>query len=156
MAGSSRWRLCVLPFIVTMVLACGDSPSEPSYENIAGTYAGVVAGISQGIALAGTFSITVQQAGGDVSGSYSMVGTLDDGVIQVDIQGTGTLSGTIGTGTNPSVNITLRTGFCPNYSAGFSGTYDSANRRITLFGPVDVLDQCQVFLRYQSTVVLQR
>jgi hypothetical protein len=69
----------------------------------------------------------------------------------------GTLTGTIATGNNPSVNITVRTGVCPNYSAQFSGAYDTPNRRLTITGPVDILsDACAILLRYQVTIILNR
>ena len=85
-----------------------------------------------------------------------MAGELSDGFDYADIQGTGALTGTIGTGQNPSVNLTLR-GACPNYEARFSGSYDVANRLITLSGPVDVLsNDCAVLLRYPSTILLRR
>ena len=98
----------------------GDNPG-PTFENIAGTYAGVLAGTAQGIALNGTFSITVTQSAGDLSGSYSTTGTLTDGIDTVPFQGSGSLTGTINSGTNPSVNITFRLGECPNYQADTEG-----------------------------------
>jgi len=154
--------LFVLPILS---LGCGgdDSPTAPAqppaptFENIAGTYIGTMAGITQGIILDGTFSITIVQSGGTLSGSTATVGTLTDATGSVPISGTGSIAGTIGSGTNPSVNITVTTGVCPNYKADFSGTYDSANTRITLIGPIDILNNsCVVVLTYPSTIVLDR
>jgi hypothetical protein len=86
-----------------------------------------------------------------------MTGTLTNGSSSVPVQGTGSLSGTIGAGTNPSVNITFRLGGCPNYSAAFSGAYDTSNQKLTLSGPVDIVDQnCTVQIRYNSTIILSR
>ncbi len=145
-----------------LLVACGDStgpeptgPTGPTYESIAATYAGALVGNAQGIALTATFSITITQTGGDLSGSWSLVGTLNDGVVSVDVQGTGTLSGSIASGQNPSVNLTIRNA-CANYEARFSGAYDSANRRLTIGGPVDILDGCTVVITYQSTIILDR
>lgn len=126
-----RWFIGPLVAAVSLGLgACGDGGTEPgpAYESIAGSYAGVMAGISQGIALEATFTLTINQTAGNLSGTYSVAGTLDDGVNSVDVLGTGTLTGTVAAGNNPSVNITVRSGVCPNHQALFSGAYDSANR----------------------------
>lgn len=153
-----RWSLAA---IVALTLACGDSstgPSTPSYDSIAGSYAGAMAGVSQGVTLNADFSLTIAQSSGTLSGSYSLSGTLSDGVNVVPVQGTGTLTGTIATGNNPSVNITFRPGACPNYSANFSGAYDSANHRLTVSGPVEFfgVGTCTVQLSYPMTVILNR
>lgn len=143
-----------------LVSACGgDStgPKAPTYENIAGTYSGAMIGLTQGVALNAIFSLTIVQNAGVTSGSYGLSGTLNDGFTSVQIAGTGTLDGTVGSGANPSVNITVKSGSCPNYRADFSGAYDSANHRITLTGPVDILNNnCTVFLRYSGTIILNR
>ena len=136
----------------------GTGPSASSYEAIGGSYAGAMVGLSQGVALSGTFTITIVQSEGTASGSWGMSVTLNDGTTQLPVNATGTLTGTIASGTNPSVNITVRQPACPNYHATFSGTYDSANRRLTLYGPVEFfgLNSCTVSLSYGMTVTLTR
>jgi len=146
--------------LTALVLAagCGDSGTSPvaAHEQVSGTYLGELAGIQQGVALTGAFSLTITQSGGDLGGSWSLAGELTDGFEWADILGTGALTGTIGTGQNPSVNITIRNA-CPNYEARFSGSYDVANRLITLSGPVDILSSnCVVTLRYPMTILLRR
>ncbi len=84
-------------------------------------------------------------------------GTLNDGVTILSIVGSGTSTGTIASGQNPSINITFTSGVCPNHQSAFSGTLDSANDLITLSGPVDILDRnCVVFLTYASIILLSR
>ena len=141
-----------------LVAACGgDSTAPPTYESIAGTYNGTIVGLTQGVALNSIFTLAIAQNGATTSGTYGISGTLDDGVNTVQIAGTGTLDGTVASGTNPSVNITIKSGGCPNYQAVFSGAYDSANSRITITGPIDILDNnCAVFLRYPTTFILTR
>jgi hypothetical protein len=149
----------VLVLLAVASVGCSDAsgPSEASYANIAGAYAGVMAGTTQGVALEAAFTITLTQNQGSISGSYSMSGDVTDGQLIVDVLGTGTVTGTISDGSNPSVNLTLRTGFCPSYTAPFTGTYDSANARLTLTGPVDILaDDCTVALRYPMVLILTR
>jgi hypothetical protein len=143
------------------VMACGgDSPTEPaaSHQNIAGSYAGIMTGVSQGVAADLDFTLTLLQSSGSLTGSYAISGTLSDGVDQVAVQGTGTLTGAVATGTNPSVNITVKSGVCPTYSAQFAGAYDSTNRRLTITGPVEFFGagSCSVALSYPTTIVLTR
>lgn len=146
--------------VVVFLTACGGddgtgSNSEPTFETLAGTYVGALAGLTQGVALSADFSITFSQTGGSLSGSYAISGTLTEGTVVVAILGSGSLSGTIASGLNPSVNITL-TNQCPNFSASFSGTFDSANNRLTISGPVDILDNCTIILTYPSVIILSR
>ena len=157
-----RKRSALLLFaLLSSVGACGSEggtgPGQ-TYESIAGSYTGTMVGLSQGVALNATFALTISQSGGTTSGTYGLSGTLNDGIFLVNVAGTGTLSGTVAAGTNPSVNMTVRTPGCPNYQAPFSGAYDSANRRLTISGPVEVFadNSCTVVLSYQSTIILNR
>jgi hypothetical protein len=140
--------------------SCGSDSSGPSavtYASIAGTYNGGIIGTTQGVALNGVFSLTLTQNQGNLSGSFSLAGRLNDGVSFVDVLGTGSASGTIASGNNPSVNVTVRSGSCTNYTSSFSGAYDVANSRITLTGNVDMLrNDCTVALRYPTTFILTR
>lgn len=139
---------------------CGDSgtaPENPTFNDISGTYAGTMAGTAEGIDLNATFTLTITQNGGSLGGSYSLSGTLADGSQTADVQGSGPVTGSIDAGNNPSVNLTVESGLCPNYSASFSGSYDTANSRLTISGPVEILSaDCQVLITYQSTIVLTR
>ncbi len=149
----------ILALAGTLALAaCGSDSTGPSdWETISGSYAGAMAGLTQGVALEATFSLTLTQNRGDLGGSYALQGVLTDGIDHVDVQGTGTVTGSVARGTNPSVNVSVTPGFCPNRTASFSGAYDSANRRITLTGPVQFFDaNCQPVLTYQMTFILNR
>jgi hypothetical protein len=150
----------ILPLMLFGIAACGgDSPTEPAaYQSIAGSYAGVMVGVSQGVTANTQFSLTIAQSSGSLSGTYAINGTLSDGVNQVNVQGTGPMTGTIAAGNNPSVNLTVRVPACPSYSAHFSGAYDSANRRLTITGPVEFFQSgtCTVGLSYATTIILNR
>jgi hypothetical protein len=145
-------------FIVA-VAACGSDASGPgtTYENIGGSYSGQMGGTTQGVALDADFSLTLSQNAGSLNGTYALQGELSNGLNFVNVQGTGVIAGTIASGNNPSVNLTVTPASCPNNRANFSGTYDVANRRITLIGPVDFFDNnCVTVLRYQMNFVLTR
>jgi hypothetical protein len=60
--------------LLASVVACSDStgPSE-TFESIAGSYNGALAGIAQGIALDAEFSLTINQTGGSATGSWAPV-----------------------------------------------------------------------------------
>lgn len=152
--------LITTPILFATLVACSGDSTGPgqTYESIAGSYAGILVGVSQGVALDATFSLTITQTTSDLQGSWALQGTLDDGFDFYDVQGTGTLNGTINPGNNPSVNMTIRTGSCPNYQARFSGAYDSANRRITISGPVEFFasNSCTVVLSFPATIILTR
>lgn len=156
----TKLSLATVVLSIAFLGACGDSstgPETPSYNDISGTYAGELAGTSQGVALDGTFSLTITQNDGSLEGSWSLSGTLTDGSQTTNVQGSGALNGSIESGDNPSVNLTVETGQCPSYSADFSGAYDTANSRLTISGPVEFLsNDCQVVLSYPSTIILTR
>ena len=152
-----RSRLSIVALLVALAACGGDDGVAPvTYESVGGTYVGEMAGVTQGVSLVADFSITITQSEGQVSGSWGLVGTLSDGSASADMQGTGPLTGSVASGTNPSVNITF-TNSCPGYEARFSGAYDATNRLLTISGPVDVLNNdCSLFLRYPSTIILAR
>lgn len=148
--------------VVALLGACGGDDGIghtfpfPTFEKIAGSYTGALAGTTQGIALAATISLTITQDESYLSGSYAITGTLNDGVSVVAVQETGSFTGAIETGNNPSVAITL-VNQCPNYSARFSGWLDSLHNQLTFSGPVDILlDDCTIFLTYQFAMLLRR
>jgi len=157
-----RNRIFVTGIVMAAALsaaACGggsDSTAPaPQYQSIAGTYAGPMTGLDQGVAIAATITVTITQNAGSLGGSYGISGLLSDGVNQVSVVGSGSLNGTIAAGSNPSVNITVA-GVCPGRTAQFSGAYDVANARLTLVGPVQIFaaDCSAVLLTYQTTFIL--
>jgi hypothetical protein len=152
-------RVLVALVMVLAFAACDSDTTGPSenWQAVSGSYSGVMAGLSQGVAMDATFSMTLTQTRGDLGGAYAIQGVLTDGIDWVDVQGTGILSGSVGQGNNPSVNVTATSGFCTNKTVLFSGAYDSSNRRLTLTGPVEFYnDDCVTVLSYQTTMILTR
>lgn len=148
-----RSRLVIL---AVLIVACGsDSTTSPTggYADISGSFAGPISGTSQGVTLDATISLTITQSGGSFSGTEAVVGTLNG----IPGSGTGTFTGTIAPGNNPSVNLTVLDADCPAYHEPYSGTYDSANRRLTMTGPFPVFNpDCSVALVYTLTLVLSK
>ena len=154
--------LLMFPAMLIALAACGgDDPSptesEPTHASVAGSYAGVMAGVSEGVTADMDFALIVSQAAGSLNGTSGISGTLRDGVDVVDILGTGTLTGTVATGNNPSVSIVVKPQACPANTANFSGSYDSTNRRLTITGPVQFYDgNCNIVLTFPTTFILNR
>ena len=157
-------RSMVLIPLLTLLAACGGSsdptappPPPPTYQSIAGSYAGPISGLTQGIALNAVASLTIAQTAGTTSGSWALTGTLNDGVSFVNVAGAGSMTGTVASGNNPSVTLIFSTPACPNYRANFSGSYDTANHRLTVSGPIEFFaaGTCTVALSYQEILILQ-
>lgn len=141
------------------VVACSGASTGPSsqFENVAGSYAGNTTGLSQGVKLNATFSVTMTQSSGSATGVWGLQGVLDNGLQTVPVAGNGPMTGAISSGKNPAVTIVVKSTACPNYQATFSGSYDSSSGRMTLNGPIDFFgNNCAVLLSYQSTVTLSR
>jgi len=161
-----KWHRTAVAVLVLALAGCGnDSGSgsggstgpSPSYESIAGTYLGVMVGTASGVALSANFTLTVTQASGTLGGSYGLTGTLTDGVTTLPISGTGAITGSLSSGANPPVSVTVHPAGCPSRAATFTGSYDSTSRRLTMAGPVEMFgSDCVVFLAYPMTIVLAR
>ena len=138
---------------VLAVLGCGssDAMTAPSYADVSGSFAGPISGTSQGVVLSANVVLTITQTSGTLSGSYALTGTANG----TAISGTGTMSGTVAPGNNPSVNLNVVIAGCPAVQNSYSGSYDSANRRLTITGPLYLLNaNCTIAVTYQLTLVL--
>jgi hypothetical protein len=154
---SHRDRSFLLLFTCVVLAACGSDATGPQYNEVSGSYAGVMAGVSQGVALQANFSLTISQTGGSLGGTYALQGAVSDGLSSLPVQGTGVLNGSVSSGSNPSINVTIVPAGCPNRAVQFSGTYDTSNRRLNLAGPVQLYDNaCTPVLTYHLNMVLNR
>jgi hypothetical protein len=137
------------------MLGCssGDTmTAPPSYADVSGSFAGPISGTSQGIAMSATFSVTIAQSGSSISGTDAIAGTLN---VTTPFTGSGTFTGTIASGNNPSVSISG--GPACGLPQNYSGTYDSANHRLTITGPFYVFNQsCAVVFSATLTLVLSK
>lgn len=152
----SGWALRSGFVTLAVFLAACESPTSPgrTYADVSGNYTGVILGTSQGVSLNATFSLTIAQNGSSLSGTDAIVGSLNQ---SVPVSGAGTFTGTIESGTNPSVNIVAGGGDCPNTQSRYSGSYDTANHRLTITGPLYITNSdCSIALAYQLTLVLSK
>ena len=125
------------------------------WETLQGTYAGDIASMSQGVTYAADLSVIFHQSGGEVSGSYAIIGILSAGTEVAEVKGTGSFTGTLDRGEDPSVNITF-VNQCPGYSARFSGALETATNLLTISGPSHILVNCVIFLTFESTILMRR
>ncbi len=158
----SSIRAVLIAGVGLAVLACSSNSATgtnatPTYADISGSFSGPVTGTSQGYTLSQTLSLTIAQSDGSLSGTYSAVGTLSLGTQSSAFTSTGTFTGTIASGNNPSVNIVVPGGDCPG-SSQFSGSYDSANHRLTITGPFSFTSAgtCTVVVTFQVTLILNK
>lgn len=134
-----------------------DPGSVPTFQALAGAYDGVLEGASEGVTLTATFSLTLVQAQGILSGSFGLSGTLDDGFLQALLQGSGTVTGTVDPGVNPSVSVTMTPDVCPGARVTWAGAYDSGTDLLTISGVANIFNTaCVVVLTVPGTMVLSR
>jgi hypothetical protein len=143
------------------------APTSPTpivtYENIAGIWTGQVGGVTQGVTLDGTITLTLQQSGGvqfagALSGGYSVLATLTNPTQQSSLQGSVMLTGTVAPGTDPAVNFSTTSVQCPALpSENWSGSYGSRDSALTITGTAHVITStCVVVLTYPQTIRLTR
>jgi|CXWL01.1.fsa_nt_gi hypothetical protein len=147
----------IFPLALLLALGCNDSPTGGGiYNAMAGTYTGPVSGTVNGSAMTGTFTITLKQTDGSLSGSYTYEANLQGGVATMN----GTVSGTLTEGDYPTVTLDLEHGSCANVTARHTGTYDAGVHRLTVTGGFDVVNTvnsaCTISSRLSTTAVLQR
>jgi hypothetical protein len=73
-------------------------------------------------------------------------------------QGMVTLTGTVASGPNPSVNVTVRSTVCPNRTSDWSGHYSNSTGMLTLVGTIHliVVPGCGDLDRFPATVIFRR
>jgi hypothetical protein len=134
-------------------------PSQPTFENIAGVWTGKVGGVTQGVTLDGTVTLTLQQSVGSLSGGYAVVATLTNPAQQVPLVGSVTLTGTVASGVNPAVTFATTSVQCPNLAPEtWSGSYGSGSGVLTITGTAHVIEvpTCTIVLSYPQTILLNR
>jgi len=150
----ARVTLPVLGLVGVLILACGCSDTTgPTYADVSGVYMGTISGTSQGYDLDATLRLTIHQNGREISGFDYVVGTVGG----VATSATGTFNGTVASGNNPSVWVVSTNQECPTVHFLFSGSYDSANRRLTMTGELYPVSQdCLRPVTYSLTLVLSK
>jgi hypothetical protein len=111
----------------------GISGNPGTYEDISGQYSAPVTATGDGLLLTGTMLLSIAQTKSTFTGTYSVVGKVDDGntIEDVVLQGT-IVNGKVTTGSDPSLQLDLSPTTCgPTFTAN-AGTYGSALQRITL------------------------
>jgi len=85
------------------------------------------------MALTGTMYLFLSQTGGTFTGSYAVVGILEEGLASAQVTLLGAVvNGTVALGTNPALQMELSPTGCGPLSVLNSGSYASALQDITL------------------------
>ena len=123
------------------------------WETLLGPYAGGFTSVSQGVAYAADFDVTFSQSSGRISGTFAISGVLTTGIDTAPIRGTGSFTGTMDRGLDPSVNITF-VNACAGYSAHYSGSLESETSLPTISGPAHILVDCVIVLTFEATILM--
>ena len=162
----TTWRVPRYLFLVLMlavpVQGCGSDSTGPdvTYVNIAGTYAGTITATTQYngaiVYLNSDFSMILNQNGSNLSGTDSGNGTISDGFgNSIAIGGTNNITGTVGSGSNPSVTVTEQNLDCPNQNDTWHLQY--ANRLITGTMQISIFDNsCSTVMTFSNISVALR
>lgn len=144
--------------ILTLLPACtSDANTKPTFANVAGSFSGPFSGTSQGASVSGSITFTITQTDGLLMGAYGATGAWDFGHGGVGLTGTGTLTGTVTSGDNPSVTLDVHDAGCPNLVRSYTGMYDTAIHRLTLTGQFfHIAPPCSVDNTFQLNLVMNR
>ena len=162
----TRTRRIVAITLGAVLAACGDAeaplapfaPWPPNPDpSLAGTFYGAFHGLDQGVGLAATVAFTFAESSGLLTGTFSIVGRLDDGQNRTDIAGSGVVAGTVTAGDRAIVGFTARPNFCQGHTGDFAGVYDRLTGVLGIAGQVVVLDElCSVVLTYPIDLAMAR
>jgi hypothetical protein len=154
----AAWCCCA-----AVLTGCSGSPAAPTpaaFENVAGTWTGKVGGVTQGVTLDGTITLSLQQSDGNLTGGYSVQGSLSNPVQTSPLQGSVTLTGTVASGSNPLVTFTTTSVPCPNLTGeSWSGSFNNRTGVLTITGTGHVINgppACAIALSYPQTIALTR
>jgi hypothetical protein len=111
--------------------------------------------MSQGVTLTADLNVTFSQRRGVISGSFALSGILTSETLLSPIQGAGNFSGTIDPGEHPSVEMTFESP-CPDLTARYSGTFESATDLLTISGPAHIIVNCVIVLTFETTILMER
>ena len=153
----------ILAVIATLALAaCGDSATEPditptpTYESIAGIYVGSLRAEHDGIGIEVDFIFTLSQNGGKLTGvseSFTAFRDLSTGLLVASAPGEGSFTGTIATGSKPTVTLTDTNTTCGQREA-WTGIFDAANNTVTLNGKLVYTEEATCVVVIEFPVIL--
>ena len=152
-----RYWLAVAVIVCSACSACGGkSTTDPTYADLSGRYSGDVSGVSQGQVISAVFSLVMTQAKGSTSGTSEMNGYIGSGSAAPAFGSPGTVKGTVGSGIDPAVAFTITSNACPAHTTQFSGTYNTANKKLILNGTLELYSatSCAVTYSFPSTLLL--
>jgi len=136
----------------------GVSGPPAGYADIAGEYSAPVTATGTGLLLTGTMYLFLAQDGGSFTGSYAVVGILDEGTSSSSVTLLGSVvNGTLTTGSSPDLNLRMNPAGCGAVSVASSGSFSGTTGAITLSPaniPVQDLDCLDILRAVSDTVTL--
>lgn len=150
---SIRNALIVLVFVSVVPVGC-ESTAQPEYEDISGIFTGPVSGSGSGYSIQGSFSLSISQSEGSLSGTYSTSVTVQTPAGSVPFAGSGTISGVIEAGADPKVEVVVQD-VC-NAELPYIGAFNSASRTLSASGPFPLYDGCNPVATLTLTITLSK
>ena len=151
-------RLGLASALIVLLAGCeggtgsgpGFSGPPPAYEDISGQYSAPVSATSTGLVLTGTMYLFLTQEDSSFRGSYTVVGTLEEGAASEPITMIGAVSdGALALGSNPTLTMEFNPIGCGATFVQNTGSFSGTLETITMPDatiPVQDLD-CAELLR---------
>ena len=129
------------PFLAVIAFGACDSASPPDYSDLAGTYVGTMEGSGSNAQLYADVDLSVEQAGGGLSGKWSMMAEIWTYGNLYRLSSVLDFTGAVEQGGNPRLLITLDEP-CGG-TLDYSGTYRTAGSVLELSGDIELLWMCE-------------
>ncbi len=157
------WIRVVTSVVLASILAgCPSNVTEPETgpeTPLTGRFTGrFLARADSVTTLDGYLTLELTEADtGELEGTFTLEGTLDDGDLELGISGAGPLSGSVSPASIGQVYFTATPDFCPDHTVDFGGSYDRRTGGLVVGGVIDILDgTCAVVLAFPSTIPMRR
>jgi hypothetical protein len=156
-SGSTGRRQVGIALLVGSVAGCESGSSSPPLagRELGGTYSGPVTGASEDGALEAVLTVSIEHEDGQLSGAYSIRGSITFGELAANIEGEGSHTGAVFPGDPAPLYLEIRNGLCPDHVSELGGRFHRGTGLLELGGALDVLGpDCSVLASYQSWAYL--
>lgn len=156
-------RACLAGLVVLCVLptGCGDEsligPDE--FYRVAGPYTGAVEGVVSDGSFSGAMWISLSQSEGTLAGTYDFSGDFHHAAYDRRYyqDGSGTVEGSLTSGPDARVTLTLTPDDCPDRVMSYQGGYDDGRRQISIAGALALSTElCDPLLSIPHSTILVR
>lgn len=154
-------RCAWLSVLTVVLLACGEESAigPDEFHRVAGGYAGAIEETTSVGLFSGVILLSLSQSDGALTGTYDFNGDIyhTEHARRYYQGGSGTVEGSLGSGPEPQVSLTLTPDDCPARVMSYQGTYHDGPRQMRVSGTLLLsADWCEPLLDVPHGMVLQR